>query len=100
MAGYNMFQPSALTKPLQASSKPSTETGSVFVISCVVYMPYIYLFMYLMLCNYIATEKGPSELQSYYIIIILLPLYKAQILWSLHDHDNTFLLLKENNLCM
>ena len=100
MAGYNMFQPSAPTKPLRSTSKPSTETGTVFAISCVVYMPYIHLCMYLMLCNYIATVKGPSELQSYYITIILLPLCKGQILWSLHDHDNTVLLLKENNLCI
>ena len=52
-----------------------------------------------MLCSYIATVKGPSELQSYYITIILLPIYKGQILWSLHNHGNTILLLNENNLC-
>ena len=80
MAGYNIFQPSASTKPLKAASKPSPEPGTVFAISCVVYMPYIYLRMYLMLCNYIVTVKGPSELQSYYIIIFLLHLYKRQIL--------------------
>ena len=38
MAGFNLFHCSA----------PSLETGTVFVNSCVVYMPYIYLFMYLM----------------------------------------------------
>ena len=64
IAGYNIFQPSAPTKPLKAASKPSTETGTVFVISCVVYCPCVCLCMYLMLCNYIATVKGPSELQS------------------------------------
>ena len=34
VAGYNIFQPSAPTKP---ASKPCTETGTVFAISCVVY---------------------------------------------------------------
>ena len=99
MAGYNMFQPSAPTKPPQAATKPCTETGTVLIL-CVVYMPYIHLCMYLMLCNYIATMKGPSELQSYYIIIISLPLCKGQILWSLHYCDNTILLLNENNFCI